>query len=446
MLNRKEYLEQAAQLTKPHIGTRTAFWFDLDFVEFKLFNYHYSVEEGNNLIAETELFFNKLPGVCLFKRIFSDEFVFLVITEEPRSDDEIVALANSYIYAFLESKQGYYPICNLKLSCGICPVFSEVPMEAIDNASLARKQSRADDAATAVIFSEEKLDELESHRQLEKETALAMQERRVVFDLQPKVNIRTGEIVGAEALARQISREGERIYPNVFMDIMEENGMVVELDFMVLEKTCDFIADRLKQGLPVVRTSVNLSRLHLLNPTTADLLHAIVQKYDVPAEYLEFELTETVFLAELTSAKALIDRLHTYGYATSIDDFGSGYAGLNLCQEVDFDIIKLDRRFLSDDEQLKKKNAAIIPCIVDMMNRLGIKVVCEGAERAEQCEFLLTTGCEIVQGYYFSKPIPPEQFYDIYEKQNGRYSLPASRIAPVLCGDSSDEEQSREMQ
>lgn len=425
-MEQKEFLKKAEQIINPHIGNRTAFWFDINYVEFSAFNYHYGYEEGNKLLQRTVDFLESIPQVVLLTRIFSGGFVFLVITDRPCADEEMVAFGNSYIYTFLEAQRQNYPLSNLRIACGICPVFNEDNREAISTATAACKRSRyEEDALTAIIVSRDSLEKMAAHKILEKDIDDTMREGRVTFDLQPKVNIHTGEIVGAEALARQISRDGKRIYPNVFMDIMEENGFVLELDYMMLEKVCHFMADRLKKGLPVVCTSVNLSRLHLNDPFSADLLHAIVQRYDVPCHLLEFELTETIFLAELADAKTLIERLREYGYATSIDDFGSGYAGLNLCQQVNFDIIKLDRSFLiSEDDIIKRKNETIIPCIMDMMKKMNIKVVCEGVEYAEQLHFLQDAGGEVIQGYYFSKPVPAEDFYRTYEELNGHYPLP----------------------
>ncbi len=425
-MEQKEFLEKAAQIIRPHIGNRTAFWFDINYVEFSAFNYHYGYEEGNKLLQRTRDFIESIPQVALFTRIFSGGYVFLVITDRPCADEEVVAFGNSYIYSFLETQRQLYPLCDLRIACGICPVFNEDSREAISTATSACRKSRyEEDALTAIIVSRDSLEKMEAHKILEKDIEDTMREGRVTFDLQPKVNIHTGEIVGAEALARQISRDGQRIYPNVFMDIMEENGIVRDLDFMVLEKVCEFMADRLKKGLPVVCTSVNLSRLHLLDPFSADLLHAIVQRYEIPCHLLEFELTETIFLADMADAQDLIERLQEYGYATSIDDFGSGYAGLNLCQQVNFDIIKLDRGFLlSDDDIIKRKNETIIPGIIDIMKKMNIKVVCEGVEYAEQLHFLQDAGGEVIQGYYFSKPIPAEDFYHTYEELNGHYPLP----------------------
>ncbi len=424
MLGRKEFMKKAVQITEGRVGTRTAFWFDLDFVGFKLFNMHYGIDEGNKILAAMQSFLNEIPEVALCERVFSDEYVFLVLTEEPRSDEEMTEWGGRYIGLFIEKYQKSYMSYKMKISCGICPVFSGVPIESIDNASVARKQAKQEAPVAVFMFTQAMLDEMETRRKLEEEIACAMQEDRVIFDLQPQVELSTGRIFGAEALARLVSEEGTPVPPGVFMDVMEENGTVVDLDFLILEKVCAYLAERMKKNLPVVRTSVNLSRRHIFISDTARRIHDVISRYQIPVSLLEFELTETIFLEELDGAGALLDQLRSYGYTTSIDDFGSGYAGINLCQQIEFDTVKLDRKFLTDDEQVKSKNRVIVPCIVEMMQKLGIQTICEGVEREDQCRFLREARCRFVQGYYFSRPVAPESFYQTYMKYRGCYPVP----------------------
>lgn len=161
------------------------------------------------------------------------------------------------------------------------------------------------------------------------------------------MDLETGRTIGAEALARRVGRDGSIIYPDAFLSVMEANGSIVELDMLIYRKVCAFLADRREKGLPVVQTSVNLSRLHIHNPETADIIHSVAQAYEIPSDLLEFELTETILLDEFSGAKQLIDRLRAYGYRVSIDDFGSGYSGINIWQELNFDVLKLDKKFLS---------------------------------------------------------------------------------------------------
>ncbi|MEG2421634.1 MAG: EAL domain-containing protein [Oscillospiraceae bacterium] len=251
----------------------------------------------------------------------------------------------------------------------------------------------------------------------------ALEQEQFCFYLQPKVDLVTGAVIGAEALARRLDNSGEVICPDEFLPTLEETGLVVKLDLLILRQVCRLLADRLQHDLPVTPISVNLSRLHIRNPDTAKTIHEIASSCGIPAELLEFELTETILLDDFTGAQALTEQLHAYGYKISIDDFGAGYAGINIWQELDFDVLKLDKRFLSQDERLCYRNEALVPGIVDIGHRLGAKVLCEGVETRKQCEYLLRIGCTMVQGYYFSKPIPPEKFFAAYEETGGHYPV-----------------------
>ncbi|MDO4556217.1 MAG: diguanylate cyclase [Lachnospiraceae bacterium] len=174
---------------------------------------------------------------------------------------------------------------------------------------------------------------------------------------------------------------------------------------------------------PIIPISVNLSRLHILDRNTAQALHSIAQSYQIPPRYLEFELTETILTDEFSDAKYLVDSLRNYGYSVSIDDFGSGYAGITVWQQLTFDTLKLDRAFLSETGDLDRKNKALVPSIINTAHRLGIHVICEGVETKSQCDYLLHLGCTKVQGYYFSKPVPETDFFARYADLNGYYPL-----------------------
>ncbi len=160
---------------------------------------------------------------------------------------------------------------------------------------------------------------------------------------------------------------------------------------------------------------MNLSRLHLRVPGTAQRLHDMAQEHGVPPELLEFELTETIMLNEFAEAKRFCQQLRGYGYTMSIDDYGAGYAGVNILQELDFDVLKLDRRFVQRGAP-SPRNRAILPDILNSLRKLGIDAICEGVETQEQCRYLAEVGCRYVQAYYFSRPVPPQVFYDLYRE------------------------------
>lgn len=424
MLNHTEMVRKATQLMEMHQGENSVFIFYADFAEFKLVNYYYGIKKGDELLDAVIGFVRNIPEVEFCERIFSDQFVFLVFAKGKRTDQEIVASYERFAEAFLKTQRNRYPACNLRFCCGIAPVLNHDVVQAVDNANIARADAKRLGSPTAVLFTKTRLQELAEYQAREKEIVLALHENRFGFYLQPKVDILTGQIVGAEALARRFTPEGEVIYPDNFISILEKNGAIVDLDFMILEQVCRHMSSRLQQGFPVVRTSINLSRLHVLNKETAEKCHAITKKYSIPSKFLQFELTESILLREIQQAKYLGERLSTYGYSLAVDDFGAGYTGVNIFLDFDFDVLKLDRRFLSNDAERKARNAMVIPGVVDISQKLGIEVICEGVERLDQCQYLLNLGCHYAQGFYFSPAVPPDTFYQIYRQQKGRYEIP----------------------
>lgn len=411
-----------------HTGRYFVLYADID--DFQSINSFFGADAGDALLKSVEHFLNDDPTVRLCMRLFADHFVCLIQMQDNRRIEDLMKARDVQLAAFLDAQQAQFPTSRLKIASGVCPVKNGDVARAIDGANTARKASKKQLSVVSVLYNQD----MEAHEaawhKTELEVYSALKAQRFDFYLQPKVDLTTGAIVGAEALARRLGENGEIIYPDAFLSVMEKNGMVVELDRLICRQVCSFLARRIAAQLPVTRVSVNLSRLHIQNPETAEQLHAIATSYRIPPELLEFELTETILLEEFTGAKVLIDQLRAYGYRVSIDDFGSGYAGINIWQELSFDCLKLDRKFLSDDSALKKRNAAIVPNIIDIAQRLHVEVLCEGVETEDQCRYLLQLGCTMVQGFYFAKPMPAEQFFKIYEAQEGKYEL-ADSLAPA---------------
>ena len=407
------------------------FLLSIDFLNFKLVNHLYGSDRGTELLEAVSEFLEQVPEILLWDRIYADRFTFLVCTKQT----DIIPAYLRYAEEFLAGQQEIYPACNLRLACGIYPLENGDVLTAIDNVNAAREEAKRGDAPYIYQTDGSLVARRNAYYKREQAVNSALNEERFTFFLQPKVHMLTGEIVGAEALARQVDEDGTVLAPDVFLDIMERNGSVVKLDILILRQVCAFLSERLARGLKVVPTSVNLSRLHVGVSETAETLHAIVKEYGVPPDLIEFELTETILLEEFTGAKRLIDALRGYGYRVSIDDFGAGYAGIGIWQKMNFDVLKLDRSFL--DKRLQERNEAIVPNIIDIAQRLGVEIVCEGVEEETQCEYLMKLGCTVAQGFLFSRPLPAEEFYQKYESLKGhfggRQQVSANREPPRMA-------------
>ncbi|WP_102289620.1 EAL domain-containing protein [Eisenbergiella massiliensis] len=423
----ESFLQESNQILQNLSDDFAYYLLYLDFTDFQMVNHFYGMEAGDSLLRAMEEALKKDPQVRTCVNIFSDQFLCLIRTEKDVDVEKIIISYQQRSRLFLEEQGTNYPLCTLKLSCGICKVTGGNLKYAVDGANLARKEAKRRGSLRAFPYSDAMQKQMTDQYELERAVNDSLREERFLFYLQPKVDLETGRTIGAEALARRVGRDGSIIYPDAFLSVMEANGSIVELDMLIYRKVCAFLADRREKGLPVVQTSVNLSRLHIHNPETADIIHSVAQAYEIPSDLLEFELTETILLDEFSGAKQLIDRLRAYGYRVSIDDFGSGYSGINIWQELNFDVLKLDKKFLSTKKELVYRNEAIVPNMINIAQRLHVQVLCEGVETEEQCLYLKRLGCPTGQGYYFSRPIPPEDFYARYESSGGFYQVPSER-------------------
>ncbi len=226
---------------------------------------------------------------------------------------------------------------------------------------------------------------------------------------QPKVRASDNALVGAEALCRWV-KDGEIIPPIDFIPVLERFGNISQLDMYVVETVAKDMRGWLDKGVTPVRTSLNISRRDLAVPLLADKINDIVNKYDIPHELIEIELTETFTTDEFSLMLNLINELKDHGFKISIDDFGSGYSTLTMLKSIHADIIKLDRAFIKDMTESSGEDRIILRNVVRMVNELKIEVIAEGIETYEQVSFLDGIGCGVIQGYYYDKPLPREEF------------------------------------
>jgi len=239
-------------------------------------------------------------------------------------------------------------------------------------------------------------------------SALAQDEFHVFY--QPKVNIETGEICGAEALCRWF-HDGRIIPPMDFIPALEEMSDICKLDFYVLDQVCRNIRKWLNENRRVVRVSVNLSRRHIINKELAKTIIEIVDRHNVPHEYIEIELTETTTDVEFKDLRRVAEELRSSKFATSVDDFGMGYSSLNLIRVVPWDVLKVDKAFLPLDEESKSSIRSIMfKYVIAMAKELGLECIVEGVETPTQLKMLKENGCNEAQGYLFDKPLPMEEF------------------------------------
>jgi EAL domain-containing protein (putative c-di-GMP-specific phosphodiesterase class I)/GGDEF domain-containing protein len=270
--------------------------------------------------------------------------------------------------------------------------------------------AKISDGTDVVYASMQYIEDKENASKIRKHFEEALNNYEFHAYYQPKVNVETGRITGAEALCRWI-RDGRIIPPMDFIPILERNTDIFRLDFYMLDLVCKNIRKWLDEGKNVVRISINFSRKHLTDPELLDKIVSIINRYDIPYEYIEIELTETTTEGDYLKLKKLVEGLTKIGIHTSIDDFGIGYSSINLIRELPWNVMKIDRSLLpiSSTDQ-KDLSTVLYKHITAMASDMGIECLTEGIETAEQVQILRDNYCLYAQGYYYDKPLPLDEF------------------------------------
>lgn len=281
--------------------------------------------------------------------------------------------------------------------------------EYIDRSNAARKSIKGSSIACLACFDRKMEDFLSNERRIEKKMENALSNREFLVYYQPKYDLQTNRLTGAEALVRWKDPKDGMIFPNTFIPVFEKNGFIVQLDFFVYEEVLKTLAKWREEGREPIVVSVNVSRAHI---GTADFLCKLIKladKYEVPHHLLELELTETVLGGQHQDILTFIQACRAAGFPVSMDDFGSGYSSLNLLKELPIDVLKIDREFLNETE-VSQKSCIIIEQIVQMAAKIEIHTICEGVETESQAAFLRSIGCNMAQGYLYSRPVPLSDF------------------------------------
>lgn len=282
-------------------------------------------------------------------------------------------------------------------------------MESIMNCvALAHNLARQGRDSIYKIYTDVMKERMLQKKQLSDQIEHAYKNREFVVYYQPKYDSETRMLAGAEALVRWRKPDGQMISPGLFIPLAEESGFVRKLDEYVFQEVCLAQKRWIDKGLRVVPISVNLSQRHLENPEFIDQYKAILDNSGVPIEYIQLEITESAMFEKKEEFVAIMERLHQLGFVILMDDFGTGYSSLMMLKSIPVDVMKLDKSFVDDYDDIRGEQ--IIRCVMRMAQDLSIAITAEGVETEEQYNFLKSIGCDTIQGYYFAKPMPEEEF------------------------------------
>ena len=390
-----------------------------DFSNFKYINDTYGYDVGNLLLrkfGEYVLDGGNEDVICA-SRVHSDNIVVARVNSAKLTPEEFAAqidICNAYLSEMLK-QYGHDGMISIR--SGIYFTKSNVGTveEAVTNAGYACKKNKDSRSDKCMIFTDVLMLEYKKRLRYISELEHAITSGEMQVYIQPKTSAKSNEVVGGEALIRWIKPNNEMIFPGEFIPIFEKSGDIITLDYFVYREVCKYLRARMDAGLEIVPISVNVSTLHLKDDNIMVYLDKLLAEYNIPPRYFELELTENVYIDDVSKALKLLDWCKERGIRMAMDDFGSGYSSLNILDEVPIDVMKIDRSFLKN-QSLTDNDKIILSCVINMADRLDITTVCEGVENAEQLTFLCGAGCDVIQGYYIGKPMPMASFDKFLEE------------------------------
>ena len=420
-LDRYEVFLEKLEENIKQIGDRRITIVYTDIKYFKYINETYGYQVGDALLKDfvAEMVKDNNNLLCC-ARVYSDNFVSAGFLREDLSNEEF----RNLIYRVNLEREAKFREKYLNSRLQFCTGISIIDKNSrsldaetvVSNANLARKVAKEMDEDCCILFDNSMMEGIKREVEITSRVPKAITNHELKVYYQPKIETETLRLIGAEALVRWQKPDGTFVYPDQFIPLIERSGQVVDVDYYVYREAFKFVADRMAAGKNVVPISLNVSRVHLNKMHILEYIRELFEEYKIPSGMIEFELTESIYLDNTERALELVKGLHKLGTKVSMDDFGSGYSSLNLLSRLPIDIIKLDKVFLRENT-LQESDKIIISCVVDMAKRLSITSLCEGVETPEQSDYLKEVGCQIQQGYYFSRPIPQKEFEEFMDQK-----------------------------
>jgi len=380
----------------------------LDINKFKVVNEVYDTKTGNSILKYTASVLKKVtPKMAVCSRMYADTFS--IFMKYKKKEDIIKVIDKIYDRVHNNPKE-----ISLTTSFGVFVAESSedkaLPIGLMRERALIAKRTIKKGALTYYAFFSDKFrNDIIMEQEIESEMHRALAEGQFVVYLQPKVNLSDGELKGAEALVRWQHPEKGLITPDSFIPVFESNGFIIKLDEYVCCEVCKLLRKWLDAGVEPVPVSVNLSRLHIYSGDVIGYLIGIIKKYKIPPQYLRLEVTETIFLGDTDKLNNVLTELHSLGFKVEMDDFGSGYSSLNMLKNVPVDTVKIDKEFFADEAN-KDKSKIVMTHTISMAKDLQMEVIAEGIETEEHVEFLKNSKCDVGQGFFFSRPMPLDEF------------------------------------
>ena len=389
----------------------------LDISNFKYINDFYGMDEGDKVMQDIADYYFINEPLCLAAHGIGFDQFRGAYNVDGMTQEDVVSYITKKNERFEAELSERYPLVYQHVYVGL--YFYNNPgldvRMAVDRANLAKKSTKGRFDIHCCIYSEDNCNEYLEHMDMSNEFVHAYNENRIEIFLQPKISVSEGKAVGAEALVRMRNKEGELIPPVRFVPVLEHTGMIEKLDDIMLDKTFAFQRECINNGIRPVPISVNISRQRFTSNGLLGYVMELQQKYDIDASLVELEILETIFIDALDAMTDAINALRKQGFRINVDDFGSGYSSLNQIANIPADVIKFDRVFAS--RSLKNdKGRQVIKSLIQMLKMVNYELVFEGVETKEELDTVVSYGCDVIQGFYFDKPLPAKEFIQKYYK------------------------------
>lgn len=401
--NNKEYFMQKAG-KEIYRNRRKYAVVQLRLEKYRNFCTAYGLRQGENLLEEIYSNISNILGKKeILAHVEKSDFALLL---EYHSSDELNIRIKNIMNTIRERCNGRH----LTFSAGVCQVASKnddaAQLLTFAGIAIPKTPTINDEIEW---FSDSMKEDQVWERRIEDDMENALYKHEFQVYLQPKYSTKQETLSAAEALVRWVHPVIGFISPGKFIPLFEKNGFILQLDDYMLTEVARLQANWLSQGKKLVPISVNVSRAHFAEDNLAEHICYIVDRFKVPHEYIELELTESAFFDDKATLLNTVRKLKDLGFKVSMDDFGAGYSSLNSLKELPLDIIKLDAEFFRSVDDITRSNL-IVGETISLAKKLGMQIVAEGIETREQVDFLAEQHCDLIQGYYFAKPLPVNEF------------------------------------
>lgn len=402
--NRHKFMLDASALLERKDADYVLVYSNID--QFKLLNQRYGTMEADFVLCTLHSAFTKMirtQECCA--RLTADHFVLLLQGEG--IEERLKSLAEEQAMQTLQMGGK----CYIRLTFGLCRIEhgDDTLTRAIDRANLAMKMSPMTESGI-VVYNEMMMESAAREKALTEKMLQPSFKEELTIHLQPKVDLITGLVTGMEALARWESAEYGNVSPGEFIPLAEKAGIVCQIDWIAFELVCKTLSKWKQEEKELIPVSFNLSKAQLTQPNFLDKYRNMIHEYGVSCQYLDFEFTESLLYENSGALQAAVREIHDMGARCSMDDFGFGYSSLGLLGQFEADTLKLDRSFFMEDVKPDSRNSRIIYSVIQIAKSLGMDTVAEGVEDEKQVEMLREFGCGSIQGFYYSKPLPIEEF------------------------------------